>query len=142
MKQILKRNMVQETGASGWMADFGEHLPFDAILHSGVEASLFHNQYPLEWAKINEEALAEYNIETGVYSNELVYFMRSASLTSPGHTSLFWLGDQCVSWDSFDGIKTIVTAALSGGIGGHSLTHSDIGGYTMVRSTNQIYLAH
>ena len=37
-----------------------------------------------------------------------------------------------MSWDKHDGIKSVVVAALSSGIGGHSLTHSDIGGYTMV----------
>lgn len=40
-------------------------------------------------------------------------------------------GDQMVGWDGFDGIKTVLIAYLSGGIGGHSLTHSDIGGYTV-----------
>ena len=134
MKQILKKNMIQESGAVGWMADFGEHLPLDAVLHSKEDAAKFHNQYPLEWAKINHEALEEYHLEHNMTSDssDLLYFMRSASLKSPGHTSLFWLGDQCVSWDSFDGIKTIITAALTGGLAGHSLTHSDIGGYTMV----------
>lgn len=33
LKDIL-REMVA-TGVSGWMADFGEALPFDAVLHSG-----------------------------------------------------------------------------------------------------------
>jgi alpha-glucosidase (family GH31 glycosyl hydrolase) len=141
MKSILKKNMIQDTGVSGWMADFGEHLPFDAVLHNGVPAAEFHNQYPLEWAKINEEAISEYNTErkstsngsdAGSSADELVYFMRSASMQSPAHTSLFWLGDQCVSWDKFDGIKSVVTAAITGGLAGHSLTHSDIGGYTMV----------
>jgi alpha-glucosidase (family GH31 glycosyl hydrolase) len=127
MKNIIKENMINDTGSSGWMADFGEHLPFDAVLHSGVSGADFHNQYPLESAKINEEAVAE-----SQQKDDLVYFMRSASLSLPKHTSLYWLGDQCVSWDSYDGIKTTVIGAITGGLGGHSLTHSDIGGYTMV----------
>ena len=33
LKDVL-REMVA-SGVSGWMADFGEALPFDAVLHSG-----------------------------------------------------------------------------------------------------------
>lgn len=31
-------------GALGWMADFGEYLPFDAVLASGQDAASVHNQ--------------------------------------------------------------------------------------------------
>jgi hypothetical protein len=58
--------------------------------------------------------------------------MRAAWTQSPTYTSVFWLGDQMVSWDKHDGIKSVLVGMLSSGIGGHALTHSDIGGYTMV----------
>ena len=58
--------------------------------------------------------------------------MRSSNLKSVKHTPLYWLGDQLVSWDNFDGLKTVLNGFLSSGISGHSLTHSDIGGYTQV----------
>ena len=151
MKNIIKYEMIQNTSSSGWMADFGEYLPFDAVLHSGVSAAEYHNIYPQEWAKINEEAIQEakamgikqkytpsnYNTNNKTKNDDeddVLYFMRSGWLKSPQHTKLFWLGDQLVSWDHYDGIKTVVTGAISGGLGGHSLTHSDIGGYTMVSS--------
>lgn len=44
---------------------------------------------------------------------------------------MFWLGDQLVSWDSNDGLRSVITGALSSGLTGHALTHSDIGGYTV-----------
>ena len=56
--------------------------------------------------------------------------MRSASPLSPGYSRLFWLGDQLVTWDHYDGLQTAITGMLSGGISGFSLVHSDIGGYT------------
>ena len=165
--------MIAKTGVSGWMADFGEYLPFDAILHDGQSAAVYHNEYPNAWAELNEEAVAEARAEglarlrikgaitngvgdvsTGapgvcdvagaagncaaaseeadeVADREVVYFMRSAWMQSPKHTPLFWLGDQLVTWDRHDGMKSAITGALSAGLGGHALTHSDIGGYTM-----------
>jgi len=62
---------------------------------------------------------------------DVMYFMRSAWMQSPQYTSVFWLGDQMVTWDRHDGIKSVLVGAITSGIGGHSLTHSDIGGYTM-----------
>ena len=141
MKEIIKHHMIGDTGVSGWMADFGESLPFEGKLFSGEDAASYHNKYPEAWAKLNEEAVAEARAEglsrlkikqqitngltkgeVGLSSEqdsssssssssaaaaaastssmsatdtdrEVIYFMRSASLTSPRHTSLFWLGE-------------------------------------------------
>ncbi len=43
MKSIIKENLVTEGKAGGWMHDFGEYLPFDAQLFSGVDPILYHN---------------------------------------------------------------------------------------------------
>lgn len=118
-------DMVQATGAMGWMADFGEYLPFDAMLHSGELPIEVHNRYPEEWAELNRRAMRRANLE-----GKGLFWSRSASTKSPKHSALFWLGDQMVSWDAYDGIKTAVLGALSGGLSGLTLTHSDVGGYT------------
>jgi alpha-glucosidase len=34
MQDIIINQSVEEAGSSGWMCDFGEYLPFDAVLHS------------------------------------------------------------------------------------------------------------
>jgi len=165
--------MIAETGVSGWMADFGEYVEWNSILHSGQHGGTYHNVYPDAWAELNMEAVAEARAEglsrlrikdgitnglnvgtapvqlcnastsghceattaTGevaeVADREVVYFMRSAWLQSPKHTPLFWLGDQLVTWDRHDGMKSAITGALSSGLGGHAIQSSDIGGYTM-----------
>ena len=51
------------TGVSGWMADFGEALPFDAELFEGTDAAEFHNRYPEEWARVNREAVQEAELD-------------------------------------------------------------------------------
>ncbi|KAK3256105.1 hypothetical protein CYMTET_34741, partial [Cymbomonas tetramitiformis] len=110
---------------AGWMADFGEYLPFDAPLASGELPSAVHNRYPEEWAAINHRVLKELKME-----KEAFFFSRSASIRTPTYTPLLWMGDQLVSWDSHDGIKSAVHGMLSAGLSGFSLCHSDIGGYT------------
>ncbi|MCP5995710.1 alpha-glucosidase, partial [Klebsiella pneumoniae] len=34
-KEVIKKNLI-ELGCGGWMADFGEYLPTDTVLHNGV----------------------------------------------------------------------------------------------------------
>ena len=125
-KDII-RTEVLATGASGWMADFGEALPYDAHMQADVAARAFHNQYPEEWAQLNREAIRESGRE-----DELLFFTRSGYRKSPGQSTLFWLGDQLVTWDVYDGLKSAVVGMLSGGISGFSLNHSDAGGYTTI----------
>ena len=111
----------------GWMNDFGEYLPFDSVLYSGEDASSYHNRYPEAWSSLVKEAVAECDAE-----GEVVFFSRSAALHSPKDNPLFWMGDQLVSWDDKDGIKTALAGMLTGGLTGHTLSHSDIGGFTVV----------
>jgi len=124
-KNVL-REQVMVTGASGWMADFGEALPYDAKLKS-KSAKSYHNQYPEEWVKVNREALED----EGLWQDSLI-FSRSAYSRSPGLARLFWLGDQLVSWDGYDGLQSALTGLLTGGFTGFSLNHSDTGGYTTI----------
>jgi alpha-glucosidase len=111
------------------MADFGEGLPFDAVLASGEDPAVVHNRYPEDWAALNREVLAQAS-----NGDDGVFFTRSGFTNSPGNSTLFWLGDQLVSWDEHDGMKTAVTGLLSSGLSGFSLNHSDIGGYTTILS--------
>lgn len=142
MKEIIKQELIKNAQSSGWMTDFGEYLPFDAVLFDGSSAASQHNVYPQQWAMLNEEACREAHAE-GLLNTfpggqsaegtscEFLYFLRSGWTQSPKHARLFWLGDQLVTWDEHDGLKSSIVAALSGGLTGHSLTHTDIGGYTM-----------
>jgi len=120
---VIKEQVIA-AGAWGWMADYGEALPYDALLHAGEPASQ-HNQYPQTWAELNREAIQE----TG-RGDQLIFFCRSAYRHSPRYATLFWLGDQTVTWDEYDGIKTAVTGLLSSGMSGFAFNHSDIGGHT------------
>ena len=41
------------------MQDFGEYSPLDLVLHSGSDATAYHNEYPLYWAKVTREVQEE-----------------------------------------------------------------------------------
>lgn len=115
---------IAKAGASGWMADFGEALPFNGKLYGNGDPAVWHNRFPEEWAKANREA-----IEEAGRGDDIVFFSRSGFTQSPTYSTLFWLGDQMETWDEYDGIKTAVVRLLSGGVSGFSLLHSDTGGY-------------
>jgi sulfoquinovosidase len=126
IKDLIKEELIGN-GASGWMADFGEGLPYDAVLYSGADPKSYHDRYAEQWAEVNREAISEAGRE-----DEIVFFNRSGYTKSPRYSTLFWVGDQLVDWDEHDGIKSAVTGLLSSGLSGYSLEHTDIGGYTAI----------
>ncbi|GJV83557.1 alpha-xylosidase 1-like protein [Tanacetum coccineum] len=134
-KQILQE-MVDD-GVRGWMADFGEGLPVDACIYSGEDPISAHNRYPEIWAQINREFTEDWKSslagkEKEDPSESLVFFMRAGFRNSPKWAVLFWEGDQMVSWQTNDGIKSSVVGLLSSGLCGYAFNHSDIGGYCAV----------
>ena len=125
-KGIIKKNMI-EFGLSGWMADFGEYLPVDAVLYSGEDAYRIHNDWPAIWAKMNREAIEECGKE-----KEIFFFTRAGYTGTLKHSAMMWTGDQHVDWSMDDGLPSVIPATLSLAMSGFGVTHSDAGGYTTV----------
>jgi alpha-glucosidase len=125
MKAIIQDEMVDYAGCSGWMADFAEALPFEAVMSDGSTGDVWHNRYPVEWAALNREALQE----VGKLDDTLV-FNRSGHTRTPGAALTLWQGDQLVTWDKYDGLVSAIHGLISGGFSGLAINHSDIGGYT------------
>tara|TARA_Y100001954_G_scaffold52958_1_gene56469 strand:- start:7481 stop:9661 length:2181 start_codon:yes stop_codon:yes gene_type:complete len=128
LKEVIKNNLIEQ-GLRGWMADFGEWLPMDSVLFSGISAELYHNDYPVIWAKLNREAIKEAGME-----GKIVFFTRSGFSYSNKYSTLFWEGDQMVSFDRHDGLPSTIVGLLSSGLSGISLNHSDVGGYTTINN--------
>lgn len=123
--EVIKKHSI-DIGMDGWMADFGEYLPTDDIkLYSGRSATIEHNNWPVLWAKCNYDAVKE-DGKLG----EIVYFMRAGGAGSQKYCPLLWAGDQSVDFSLHDGLATTIVGALSAGMTGCGLSHSDIGGYT------------
>lgn len=123
MREALK------LGLDGWMSDFGEWLPWDGRVHGAGGAPLWHNRYPVEWARITREAcLAERP------NGDFVIFARSGFAHSAKYLDLVWAGDQNTSWKADDGLPSVIPAGLSLGLSGVPLWHFDAGGYTSLVS--------
>ncbi len=126
LKNVLKNNMIG-IGLSGWMADFGEYLPPDAVLHSGEDAALVHNKFPVLWQKMNYEAVKEAG-----KLGEVVFFTRSGFSETSKYSTLIWAGDQLPTFSIHDGLASVICAGVSIGFSGVGYYHSDIGGYTTI----------
>ena len=124
LKGIIKKNMI-DFGFSGWMADFGEYLPTDAVLYSGESAELAHNTWPARWARLNREALEE----AGVL-NDVTFFTRAGFTGTTAYSTLMWNGDNHVDFSIDYGMPSVIPAMLSLTCSGFGVSHSDTGGYT------------
>ena len=122
-KNVIRTNLIG-LGFRGWMADFGEYLPADAVCAGGSGETL-HNRWPVLWARCCREA-----VEQSGLLGDCVFFMRAGGAGSGGYSTLTWAGDQNVDWSPDDGLPSVITAALTLGMSGFGLHCSDIGGYT------------
>ena len=120
-EELIKHNML-ELGVSGWMADFGEYLPLDCVLHDGDPAAL-HNRWPVLWAKVNREAIEEYG------DPDVMFFTRSGYLGIQTYAPMMWNGDQHTDYTRDYGMPCVMPASFSLGFSGAPMVHSDIGGF-------------
>lgn len=118
---LIKQNML-DIGIKGWMADFGEYLPVDCVLHDGDPAEL-HNMWPVIWARINREAIEEYG------ADDAMFFTRSGYTGEQCYAPIMWNGDQHTDVTKDYGMPCVMPASFSLGFSGVPLTHFDIGGF-------------
>ena len=124
LKAVIKKNMIG-IGMNGWMVDYGEYVPVDAVPNSGMSGEEFHNLSPTLWNKLNYEAIKEED-----HLNEIIYFTRSGFTGSSKYTMMHFSGDQRVDWDEKVGLPTIIPSSINMGMCGIGYYHFDIGCYT------------
>ncbi|NMC71472.1 MAG: hypothetical protein GYA57_15590, partial [Myxococcales bacterium] len=112
-KNVYREGLLQ--GADGWMADYGEWLPTDCVLHSGEDPEAAHNLYPVEFQRLNRDLLAEQHALDGV---ERLFFARSGWLGSQPLVSVFWAGDQQTDFSPGDGLPSVIPMGIGLGIAG------------------------
>ena len=120
-QELIQHNML-DLGVSGWMADFGEYLPLDCVLHDGDPAQL-HNRWPVLWARVNREAIEEYGAQ------DVMFFTRSGYLGIQSYAPIMWNGDQHTDYTRDYGMPCVMPASFSLGFSGAPMVHSDIGGF-------------
>lgn len=118
-------HQAMDRGARGWMADFAEWMPVEGVrLASGEDPARVHNQYPVLWAQLNDEAVRERGLE-----NEMNVFHRSAHLFSQRYVQILWAGDQRTDFQRDDGMPTVIPMGLGAAAVGFPFFAHDIAGY-------------
>jgi len=120
--QSLLRRLLLETGYDGWMHDFGEGTPVEAVFADGRTGRELRNAYPTLYQRAGAELCRA--TKPGV-----VFFVRSGYTGSHQWAPAAWPGDQHCDWSADRGLPGSVPAGLSVGICGANTWGPDIGGF-------------
>ncbi len=126
-----------DLGYDGWMLDFGEYLPPDALLFDGRTGLEAHNDFPILYQK------ATWDYMTRVRGNDFMYFARAGYTGTQALTPIVWSGDPSTSFDDAKGLAAQVRGGLNAGISGIPFWGSDISGYTCLSdppADKEVYL--
>ncbi len=108
-------------GYEGWMEDFGEYTPLDAVAADGATGTRFHNRYARDYHCGVQAATAH-------VGKPLARFARSGWTGSARCSPIVWGGDPTTAF-GFDGLESSIYQALSLGTSGVGIWGSDIGGF-------------
>jgi alpha-glucosidase (family GH31 glycosyl hydrolase) len=120
---VLRR--VIETGHDGWMEDFGEYTPLEALAAERTGTAV-HNHYPTSYHCGVREIL-----RGPLRGHPVVRFQRSGWTGVARCSDDVWGGDPTTTF-GFDGLSSAVRQALTLGLSGISRWGSDIGGYDTI----------
>jgi alpha-glucosidase len=121
-------------GMDGFMADYGEWLPWSGRLAEGDPAEE-HNRYPGRYHQATRAAL-----EDARPGGDYVMFTRSGWTGAQRHQQIVWAGDQECHWDDRDGLASLPRAGISAGLSGIPFWTHDIGGYSGGPRTKELFL--
>jgi len=109
-----------DLGIDGWMADYGEWLPEDAVLGDGRSGIDAHNAYPELWQAANRQAID---------GRDATFFARSGWTRTPGIAPVTWAGDQRTDFQTDDGFPTVLFMGIGYSVSGVPVFTHDVAGY-------------
>ena len=115
-----------DDGWDGWMYDFAEYVPQDAVFFNGKTGMEMHNLYPVLYQQ------AAFDLLEKQRKGDYLIFVRSGYAGTSGRVPMVWAGDQSTDFDLADGLPAALTGALNAGLSGIPLWGSDISGYHYV----------
>lgn len=134
------QSLLQEAldlGYDGWMLDFGEYLPYRAVMYDGRTGWEAHNAYPVVYQK------AAYDYLRKVRGNDFMFFARAGYTGTQATVPVVWSGDPASSFDDAKGLPANVRSGINAGISGIPYWGSDISGYTCLKdppADKEVYL--
>ncbi len=124
-----------DDGWDGWMYDFAEYVPMDAVMFNGMRGSEAHNLY----TNLYQKAAMD------IVGPDRLIFVRSGYSGSTGNNTgkvsvlgtgglvpMLWAGDQATDFDAAQGLPSALILALNSGLSGLPLWSSDISGYHFI----------
>jgi alpha-glucosidase (family GH31 glycosyl hydrolase) len=111
-------------GYSGWMYDFGEYVLPEVVTASGMSGEEYHNLFPVTYQKAAFDAL-----EAGPRKGDWLTFVRSGFTGASQYAPMVWSGDPAASFESSDGLPSMVRAGVNLGASGAPHWGGDIGGF-------------
>jgi alpha-glucosidase (family GH31 glycosyl hydrolase) len=112
-----------DLGSDGWMHDYAEWLPTDAVMHGG-DSIKFHNRYPVLWQQIARGVIDEKKDD-----RQRTFFVRSGWFGTPQIADVFWAGDQSTNFAKDDGMPSVITQGINLSVNGCPAYGHDISGY-------------
>ncbi len=119
-----------DTGARGFMNDFGEQVLPDMHFHDGSTGATMHNRYPVLQARTTRRAVDRWS--RGHRAARVFFFQRAGFAGRPGsaaYENAQFPGDETVDWQPATGLPSIVPDMLNRAVGGAPGFTTDIGGY-------------
>ena len=116
---------IVDAGYDGWMEDFGEYTPLDAVAGDESTGPALHNRYPSDYHAAASEVAARLERRS---ARRLARFVRSGWTGTAAVAPIVWGGDPTTSW-GFDGLRSAMIEGLSMGASGVAMWGSDTGGF-------------
>lgn len=118
---VLQRTL--DLGYDGWMHDFGEYTPRDAVFYDGRRGDEMHNEYPVLSAK------AAYELMEKERPGDYLFFVRSGGSGTQKYVPAVWGGDAEASFDESQGLPSTVRGGLNLSMSGVPYWGSDMTGF-------------
>jgi alpha-glucosidase len=112
-----------DAGYDGWMEDFGEYVPPDAVMTDGRSGLAAHNEYCTAYHRASHELTS---LARGL---DFAQFVRCGYTGTAPYARIVWGGDPTTDWSEADGLGAAVSQSLSMGLSGIGYWGTDIGGF-------------
>lgn len=120
-QELLRRTLA--LGYDGWMHDFGEYVPRDAVLFDGRRGDEFHNAFPVLSAKAAHELMEKER------PGDYLFFVRSGGAGTQRYAPAVWGGDAEATFDDTQGLPSAVRSGVSLSMSGVPYWGSDMTGF-------------
>lgn len=130
-----------DTGADGFMSDFGEQVLPDMHFADGETGASMHNRYPVLYQQAVREAVDAY--QQAHPERTIWYYNRAGYTGSTGYEAGNFPGDESTNFSVSSGLASLTSDMLNRGLAGAYGYGTDIGGYQDTitgRTTKELFI--